>query len=113
MPLKPHDNGNLEDICAEIRASYKAEDVMTAMKQVTETHSIMKTLLSHTAHLPTIAQSNEDIKGYLMGAATGRDHVPVKVVQSIVKIFGWIVFGLTSIIVFSFTGSKFGLFNLH
>lgn len=86
------------------------EEIIGAMEKVSETHSLLNTLVAHTAHLPKIAQSNDDIKQYLVGAATGKDHVPLNVVQSLVKIGGWVIFGLITVIVFLLTGSKFGLF---
>lgn len=90
------------------------EEVIGAMDKISETHSLLSTLVQHTSHLPNIAKSNDEIKTYLVGAATGREHVPIKIVERLAKIGGWIIFGLVTVIVFLLTGSKLGLFpGLH
>lgn len=85
--------------------------------KVTETHSMLNTLVNHTSHLTkltTIADKVTIIEDRLLIAATGKDHIETKTVYMLLKIFGSVIVGLTFVIVFLLTGVHFGwISQLH
>lgn len=100
-----------ECICP-LEGTQKIDDLKMIVDSAYETHKMLQTLVSYTAHLPEIAQSNQEIKHYLMSAATGRNHVPLAIVERVVKMGGWVIFGLTAVIVFLLTGQEAGWIHL-
>lgn len=85
--------------------------------KITETHSMLSSLVEHTTHLPklsNIADSMERIEGKLLSSATGKDHTENKTVLIVLKILGAVIVGLTIVIVYLLTGLKLGwISGLH
>lgn len=82
-------------------------------QQITEVHSTMTTLLEHTQHL-TKLDCLERIENKLLTAATGKDHVPMPIAKSVIKILGAVCIVLVVCIAFLLTGETFGVIgSLH
>ena len=83
--------------------------------QIEETHAMITNLqptMQPISKLNSIDSNIAEMKAALLAAATGRDQVPVQVVQSLFKMMGWIVFGLVFILVFVLTGHHLGWISL-
>lgn len=90
------------------------DDLLKALATVGESHVLLNTLVAHTKYLPDIAKDSAEIKACLLSAAIGKEHVPMTVVEKILKIFGWVIFGLVGVIICLLTGAQFGwLPSLH
>jgi hypothetical protein len=85
-------------------------DLVKALEKINESHTMLSTLLEHTRHLPVIAGTSAEIKACLLSAAIGKDHVPLPVVEKIIKIFGIVIATLLMVLVFILTGIKLGWF---
>ena len=83
---------------------------------IMETHTMISSISEHTGHLKnldTIAHAVSDIKNGLLASATSKDQIATKTVLTIMKIFGWVILGLTITIVFLLTGAHLGWFQIH
>lgn len=88
--------------------------LVSTMDHAQQVHSMMLTMLDYMKCMPQLTTSVEEIKQCLLSAAIGKEHVPLSVVEKLLKIGALIVFGLVGVIVFLLTGSKFGaLPSLH
>lgn len=81
--------------------------------KVTEIHSAVMKQTAYLSHLEKL-DALADIKTHLLGAATGRDHIPTKVAVTVIKILGLVIVALLAVILFLLTGEHFGLLGaLH
>lgn len=91
------------------RWSISEQDLLEALESVKSTRETLANLTESMRHLIAIAGSVEEIKQCLLSAAIGKEHVPLSVVEKLLKIGGLIVFGLVGVIFFLLTGSKLGI----
>lgn len=101
------------EILCECTDAWKEE---VALK-VTENNEMLTKLAEYAAYLPkldTIANSMAIIEDRLISAAIGKDHIETKTVYMLLKIFGFVIVGLTFVIVFLLTGVHLGwISQLH
>lgn len=106
-------NGALEE--------YKRE-IQDMTQKVSATHDNVETMvnqLQHLTRLELIAETLIDVKNELISAATGKNHVPVEVVERLFiqnsknqwsqfKSYSLIVIVLLAVLLFLLTGEHFG-----
>jgi hypothetical protein len=81
-----------------------------AFIQVNTMHGGINDVVENTKHLRALS----DIRDRILDSATGRDHIPTKVVLVVLATFGTVILGLTFTIVFLLTGEATGWINaLH
>lgn len=81
--------------------------------QIAEVHTTMNQLLEHTQHLSKL-DCLERIETKLLNAATGKDHVPVIIAKSMIKILSFVCVALVCCIAFLLMGEHFNLIgSLH
>lgn len=86
------------------------EQIISAIVKVDTMHDGMLELVKHTQHL----QALSEIRDNLISAATGKDHVPAKILLIILATLGAVIVGLVFVIVFLLTGEAMGWINaLH
>lgn len=86
------------------------EQIISAIVKVDTMHDGMIEMVKNTQHL----QALSDIRDSLLSAATGRDHVPTKVLLVVLGTLGAVIVGLVFVIVFLLTGEAMGWINaLH
>lgn len=77
--------------------------------KISETHIGMNLLVENTKHLSkleTIATAIDEMKTGLLGAAIGKNHLPINVVLIVLGTFSGVIVALTGILVFLLTGSQ-------
>lgn len=86
------------------------EQIISAIIKVDTMHDGMVEMVKHTHHL----QALSDIRDTLIGAATGKDHVPTKVFLIVLAALGTVIVGLVFILIFLLTGEVAGwIEHLH
>lgn len=87
-------------------------EIKDIMQKTDSMHTMMSQLLQNTQPISTkldaVVDAIKDMKVGLMDAATGRDQIPTNVAMYVLKVLGWVIFGLMIVIVFLLTGSHFG-----
>lgn len=88
----------------------KTDDIVLKLNLLEE-H--LNRLVVHTKHLEKLDHLSE-IKDKLLESATGRNHVDIATVRTLLRILGLIVVALTGIVFFLLTGEKLNfLQGLH
>lgn len=84
------------------------ERAMGALEKLKALHDGMDEVIKNTRHLSALS----DIRDTLLSAATGRDHIPMKVLLVVLGTLGAVIMGLVFVIVFLLTGEAQGWIKL-
>lgn len=86
------------------------EQIISAIVKVDTMHDGMVKMVENLQHLKALS----DIRDNLLDSATGRDHVPTKVLLIVLGTLGAVIVGLVFVLVFLLTGEAMGWINaLH
>lgn len=83
------------------------EQTLSAFAKLEALHDGMDEVIANTRHLAALT----DIRDTLLSAATGRDHIPIKVFLVVLGSLGSVIVGLVFVIVFLLTGEAAGWIN--